>query len=150
MTPNNFLSYQLWLRNHFDNLTQSDMAQAIEQLRPYIESTVADESLAFLQQWDGLLRDNWHALRLIHLQSEAKVKPYQDEFNGRYTRLLELLTHVEFAVENFDLGNSQTRQELNITSGQFRAIQLTAVELKDTLRKIKPWVLGRGWVYPFK
>jgi len=23
-------------------------------------------------------------------------------------------------------------------------------ELKDTLRKIKPWVQGIGWVYPYK
>ncbi len=126
------------------------MAQAIEQLRPYIESTIADESLAFLKQWDGLLRDNWHSLRLIHLQATARVKPYEDEFNGRYSRLLDLLTHVEFAVNNFDLESGQTRQELNITSGQFRAIRLTAIDLKDTLRKIKPWVQGRGWVYPYE
>ncbi len=126
------------------------MAQAIEQLRPYIESTIADESLAFLKQWDGLLRDNWHSLRLIHLQATARVKPYEDEFNGRYSRLLDLLTHVEFAVNNFDLESGQTRQELNITSGQFRAIRLTAIDLKDTLRKIKPWAQGKGWAYPYQ
>jgi len=150
VTSYELLNAQLWLRNHFDKLTQEEMAKAIEQLRPYIEDTIVDDDRAFLQQWDGLLRDNWHSLRLIHLQATALVKPYQDELNGRYTRLLELLTHVEFAVNNFDLGTSQTRQQLNITSGQFRAIRLTAIELKDTLRKIKPWVQGRGWVYPYE
>lgn len=150
LTPIELLRQQLWLNKNFDKLTLEDMAEAIEQLRPYIENTMPSKSRAFLRQWNGLLWDNWHSLRLIHLQATARVKPYEDEFNGRYSRLLDLLTHVELAVHNFDLESGQTIQELNITSGQFRAIRLTAIELKDTLRKIKPWAQGKGWAYPYR
>jgi len=58
LTPIELLRQQLWLKKNFDKLTLEDMAEAIEQLRPYIENTMPSQSRAFLRQWNGLLWDN--------------------------------------------------------------------------------------------